>query len=80
MKAIIILFLSLFLINSAFASEKLINLYRDKAPPYDNGQKVELHIFLPEKDSTGHAIIMCSGGGYAGISKEFFKKRIGPHF
>ena len=39
-------------------------------PPYDNGQKIELHIFLPDKDSTGRAIVICPGGGYAGLASE----------
>ena len=51
MKAINILLLSLFLISSAFASEEIINLYGDETPPYDNEQKAELRIFLPDKDS-----------------------------
>ena len=69
MKAINILFLSIFLISSAFAYEELINLYGNEAPPYDNGQKAQLYIFLPDKNSTGRAIVLCPGGGYVGLSK-----------
>ena len=69
MKEIKIFFVSIFLISSTFASEELINLYGDETPPYDNGQKAELHIFLPDKNSTGRAIVICPGGSYAALSK-----------
>ena len=70
MKAInFFLILTTIFINIS-ALEELINLWGDESPPYDNGQKAELHIFLPDKNATGRAIVILPGGGYAGLAKE----------
>ena len=43
---------------------KVINIWDDEIP-FDNGEKAEMTIFLPEeKKSTGRAIIICPGGAY----------------
>ena len=70
MKGIITIFILILLVINTFAYEEVINLWEDQDPPYDNGQKAELHIFLPDKDSTGRAIVICPGGGYAGLASE----------
>lgn len=70
MKAINTIFILILLVINTFPYEEVINLWEDQDPPYDNGQKAELHIFLPDKDSTGRAIVICPGGGYAGLASE----------
>ena len=70
MKGINTIFILILLVINTYAYEEVINLWEDQDPPYDNGQKVELHIFLPDKDSTGRAIVICPGGGYAGLASE----------
>ena len=42
---------------------KVMNIW-DGEIPFDNGEKAEMTIFLPEKKSTGRAIIICPGGAY----------------
>ena len=46
------------------SSQNVINIWNEEIP-YDNGEKAEMTIFLPEeKKSTGRAIIICPGGAY----------------
>ena len=70
MKEMNLLCLIMILFTNIFAYEELIELYENESPPYDNGQKAELHIFLPDENPTGRAIVICPGGGYIGLSKE----------
>ena len=50
--------------------QKVINIWNDYIP-YDNGDKAEMTLFLPNKDkSNGRAIIICPGGGYRLLSMD----------
>ena len=80
MKEMKLLFILILLFINIFAYEELINLYGNESPPYDNGQKAELHIFLPDENPTGRAIIICPGGGYIGLSKENEGTKWAPFF
>ena len=70
MKAINILFLLIIIVIKISAYKEVINLWEDEDPPYDNGKKAELHIYLPDKNSTGRAIVICPGGGYSFVSMD----------
>ena len=51
-------------------AQNTIDIWDGKAP-YDNGEKAELKIFLPnEKISKKRAIIICPGGGYDHLAFE----------
>ena len=80
MKAINILFILAIIFINISAYEEVINLWEDESPPYDNGQKAELHIFLPDKNATGRAIVICPGGGYAMLAKEHEGTEWAPFF
>ena len=57
-------------IISNFFCQKVINIWNGKAP-FDNGEKAELSIYLPNsKNSNGRAIVMCPGGGYRLVSMD----------
>ena len=70
MKAINILFVLIIIVIKISAYKEVINLWEDEDPPYDNGKKAELHIYLPDKNSTGRAIVICPGGGYSFVSMD----------
>ena len=70
MKAVNILFIMTIIVIKISAYEELIDLWEDESPPYDDGQKAELHIFLPDKNATGRVILICPGGAYAILAKE----------
>ena len=63
MKIFQIIFLIILIIGT-ISSQTVIDIWNDHIP-YDNGEKAEMTIFLPEaKKSTGRGIIICPGGGY----------------
>ena len=67
MEIIKILFFIIILISGSL-SQKVINLWNENVP-YDNGEKAELTIYLPDsKRSNGRAIVICPGGGYSYVS------------
>ena len=64
----IFFFISILL--SLVFSQKVIDIWDGEAP-YDNGDKAQLSIFLPNADlSTKRAIIICPGGGYDHLAFE----------
>lgn len=69
MKAFKILFLLLVTILAA-SGQEVIDIWGDN-PPYDNGDKAELTVYLPnQKSATGRAIVICPGGGYDHLAFE----------
>jgi len=63
MNAFKIVFLLLVIILTS-SGQEVIDIWGDN-PPYDNGDKAELTVYLPnEKTATGRAIVICPGGGY----------------
>ena len=70
MKIINVLFILILIVIKVSTYEEVIDLWGDASPPYDDGQKAELHIFVPDEKPTGRAIVICPGGGYGFVSME----------
>lgn len=70
MKSFNILFILALIVVNIASYEEVMDLWENEAPPYDNGQKAELLIFLPDKNPTGRSIVICPGGGYSYVSME----------
>ena len=52
------------MILGSISSQTVIDIWNDYIP-YDNGEKAEMLVYLPNaKKATGRAIIICPGGGY----------------
>ena len=61
------IFLFTFIISEIY-SQTVINIWPGEIP-YDNGDTAQLTIFLPKANiATRRAIVLCPGGGYAGLS------------
>ena len=69
-----------FMIISEILSQNVIDIWTGEIP-YDNGDTAQLTIFLPKKNiATRRAIILCPGGGYAGLSLQKEGTDWAPYF
>jgi len=68
------------MIISEILSQNVIDIWTGEIP-YDNGDTAQLTIFLPKKNiATRRAIILCPGGGYAGLSLQNEGTDWAPYF
>ena len=62
---VLIIFFSIIFLFTFISGQTVIDVWNEDIP-YDNGEKAELYIYLPnEKKANGRAIVMYPGGGYS---------------